>query len=96
MSRRLGSESRWPDYLPFEPLSFPDAVGLTSKILEAVARREPDIDLNEQLERANRVTVALAFLAGATESGFVEQIDAYVHTGEYGVRVMLEKDSREI
>jgi hypothetical protein len=90
VGRRPDRESRWPNYVPFDPVEPPNGVGLTAEVLRSVANREPNADPALLWERANRIVTSLSFLSGAIESGFVDRIDAYVHAGEYGVRVVLE------
>jgi hypothetical protein len=89
VSRHSDHESGWPNCLPFEPMALPDTVGLTAEILGAVARAEPELDIDAQLERARRVAISLGFLAGAVDARFVGHVDAYVHVGKYGVHVIL-------
>ncbi len=89
MARRLGNDSRWPDNLPFEPMDIPDAVGPQAEIINSLSQTGPELDPDQVLERSTRIVRSLAFLAGATEAGFVENIDAYMRAGDYGVRVVL-------
>jgi hypothetical protein len=87
MARHRGESSGWPDYVPFEASQLPDEA--CYEIISSLAERNPEASLEELVVRADRIVTSLSFLLGATESGFVDEIDAYVHAGDYGVRVLL-------
>lgn len=83
-------------FLPYLPVKFDDEAGLIAAVLGSIARSRPlqtpdraIADAEHQLALATRTVRSLAYFAGATDSGFVESIDAYVQADDYGMRVIL-------
>jgi hypothetical protein len=64
MTRHRDEQSRWPDYLPFEPMAAPDEAHLYTAILFRLMNLEPSSDYDALSKRTERIVTSLAFLGG--------------------------------